>query len=280
MRLKLSIESAIEFTLEEIADLLTRGFEDYFVPIKFTKEAFAVMVRLDGIDLNNSCVMLDGEEPIGCALWAHRGWTSRLAAMGVVKDARGSGVGRWAMEDMIAEAQHRGDRELVLEVIEQNERGVRLYKGCGFEVQKRLVGYANEDPVGVEHGAIEEVDIRQVARLLSDCGPADLPWQCSAATLAQMGPPARGVTLGHAFAVISDPEQEVVAFRSIVVEPEHRRSGAAQKLIQTLFTRYPEKIWKVPIIMPEDAAPGLFESLGFTIEELSQYQMSLNLNSR
>lgn len=275
--MNLSLKSTIDYGLDEISDLLTRGFEDYFVPIQFTKEAFAVMLRLDGVDLNNSSIILKDEKPVGCALWAHRGWTSRLAAMGLVKDARGGGIGRWAMDELIDDSRNRGDRELVLEVIEQNERGVRLYKSCGFEIQRRLLGFANENPNGIHHGDLEELDIRQVARILSDYGPADLPWQSSAATLAQMGPPNMAVKLGNAYSVISDPEQSVVAIRSLVVKPENRRDGAATNLMQTLFAQFPNKTWKVPILMPEETAPGLLESLGFVREELSQYQMSLNL---
>ena len=43
------------------------------------------MVRKDGIDLAISRVLFTDDEPVGIALIARRGWTSRLAAMGIAQ---------------------------------------------------------------------------------------------------------------------------------------------------------------------------------------------------
>jgi len=277
--MKLSLRPAVEYSLTEIAESLTRGFEDYFVPIAFTKESFASMMRLDGVDLNSSQVIERDGHPVGCALVAHRGWTSRLAAMGVAKEARNGGIGRWTMEQLINKSREHGDRRYVLEVIEQNEPGVRLYQGCGFEVVRRLVGYKSEHPETGEAAELEEIDNRMTARVLSEHGAADLPWQASAATIGQMAPPNRSFKLGPAHVLISNPSEPGIAIRSLVVERSEQRNGWAKRIVRALFNKFPDKSWLVPVLFPEEIAPGLFESLGFEQQELSQLQMELNLNS-
>ncbi len=66
--------------------------------------------------------------------------------MGIVVNARNSGVGTWAMEQLIEEAKARGEKQMLLEVIEQNTAGVKLYEKVGFEKVRRLVGYKIENP--------------------------------------------------------------------------------------------------------------------------------------
>ncbi len=141
-----SFKPASEFSISQTADLLTRGFEGYLVPINIDESALLTMLRRDGIDLNESRILLKDDEPIGVALIARRGWTSRLAAMGIVSQARNSGAGTWAMEHLIEEARARGEKEMLLEVIEQNTAGVKLYEKVGFNKVRRLVGYKLENP--------------------------------------------------------------------------------------------------------------------------------------
>ena len=142
----LSLKPANEFTIPQLADLMTRSFEGYFVPVNITDVIMLTMLRRDGVDLTSSRAILKDGELAGLALIARRGWTSRLAAMGIVSTARNGGTGTWAMQQLIVEAQARGDKEMLLEVIEQNTAGVKLYEKVGFTKIRRLVGYRLENP--------------------------------------------------------------------------------------------------------------------------------------
>ena len=62
-----SLGSVADLRGAEVADLLTRGFEGYFVPISIDEAALLTMVRRDDIDLNESRVLLDDGQPIGAA---------------------------------------------------------------------------------------------------------------------------------------------------------------------------------------------------------------------
>src|SRR5512138_1986922 len=122
---------ASNYPLPDLVKILNRSFEAYFVPIQFDTVAFLGMLRRDGIDLTASRVLQADGQPCGIALIARRGWVSRLAAMGIAREIRGKGAGTWFMEELICEARRRGELEMVLEVIEQNEPAVKLYQKSG-----------------------------------------------------------------------------------------------------------------------------------------------------
>ena len=176
-------------------------------------------------------------EAVGVALVARRGWTCRLAALAIVPEARRRGVGRWTMDRLIEEAGLRGERQMVLEVIEQNEPAVGLYRGGGFRVLRRLVGYkaihsGSAGPVPAHATDVREVDVREAARLVTAYGLPDLPWQVSGESLALTGPPNRAYRLGEAYTVISNPAGPQIAIRSILVKPEARGQGLAARLLR------------------------------------------------
>lgn len=277
--MSISFRPALSYSFSELAGFMNRGFTGYFVPMQFTPELLARMVRLDGADLDLSQVMILDEQPIGIALIARRGWSSRLAAMGIAPEGRGQGIGRQAMDHLIAEARKRNDRMFVLEVIEQNTSAVRLYQRVGFQTVRRLVGMTAQAPQAEAPAEQpEEIDVRTVAQMATRYGLSDLPWQLSGETLSQFAPPARGYRLGQAYALIGDPSQARIDLRCLVVAPEARRQNQASQLLAGLFQLFPGKTWGIPAIMPEELALPALERAGFAHNELSQLQMQLALS--
>jgi|CXWL01.1.fsa_nt_gi ribosomal protein S18 acetylase RimI-like enzyme len=288
----LSLQPASEFTIPQLADLMTRSFEGYLIPIHITHDGLLTMLRRDGIDLNSSRVLAKDDEPVGIALIARRGWTSRLAAMGIVSTARNGGVGTWAMQNLIEEAKARGEKEMLLEVIEQNTAGVKLYEKVGFTKIRRLVGYrldiTQTAPAAVLGGGdaalsngsaqdeLQEIDIRELARLVTYHGLKDLPWQLSGTTIMQHTPPSRAFRLNDAYCLISNPAAADVSISSVLVKARSRGAGLSAVLMRALFARFPNKTWHVSPIFPEEMGV-IFEQVGMTRETLSQWQMSLTL---
>jgi ribosomal protein S18 acetylase RimI-like enzyme len=267
----------VEYELTEVARLINQGFVDYFVPVEFNRPVLLYMVQQDSVDVASSRVVVHAEEPVGIALIARRGWTSRVVAMALVPKARGQGVGTWLMDQLVAEAKTRGEQAMLLEVIEQNNPAVSLYRRCGFQVQRRLVGFAGTQGEDASTEGLAAVDIREVARLVTRFGLPNLPWQISGETLAQLGFPNRAYRLEGAYAVISDPEAEQITLRSVLVRPEARRQGQAVRLLQALMANFPHKQqWRVPVLCPEEMG-GVFEKIGFERETLTQLQMKLDL---
>ncbi|MFN8400435.1 MAG: GNAT family N-acetyltransferase [Anaerolineales bacterium] len=269
----LSLTPASEHPIPFLADLMTRGFEGYIVPINITDSILHTMIRRDGIDLTVSRVLMRDDEPVGVAFIARRGWTSRLAAFGVTSNARSGGVGTWSMEQLLDEAKARGEKEMLLEVIEQNIAGVKLYEKVGFSKIRRLVGYKLENPQVESDVELEEIDIRELARLVAYHGLKDLPWQLSGASIMQHTPPSRAFCVNDAYCLITNPEATDIALSSILVKTRSRGAGLSAVLLRALFAKFPNKIWHVSPIYPEEMGI-IFEHVGMVRETLSQWQMS------
>src|SRR5688572_14650119 len=177
--MEFNTRSAIDYPLPELIEILNRSFENYFISIQFNISQFNTMLRKDSIDLDSSRVLLIDGEPSGIALIARRGWTSRLAAMGISQQRRGKGAGSWFMEKLVQESRQRNDHEMVLEVIEQNEPAVLLYQKFGFQSVRRLVGFVFKNEAQNSIESLQEIDLREAGRLIALHGLADLPWQLS-----------------------------------------------------------------------------------------------------
>jgi ribosomal protein S18 acetylase RimI-like enzyme len=271
-----STQLALDFSLAELADLFTRSFAGYFMPVNMTAPALAGLLRRDGADLTVSRVLLADGEPAGFGLIARRGWTSRLGAMGIIEALRGQGAGSYLMTELIREARERNEHGMVLEVIAQNVNAIALYEKYGFKKVRRLLGLSLSNPLIFEAAQLEEMDIRSVANLVCQYGLPDLPWQMAGETVATLTPPARAYRLDSAYAVITNPTVEHVSIWTLLVEPQARRQEQATRLIQAILAIHPGKTWHIPAIFPEETV-GPFERLGFKREEISQFQMSKQL---
>ena len=271
--MKLDIKPASDYPMPELLYLMNLSFEEYVVPISLNLIQFLTMLCKDSVDLYVSRVLLGDGNPVGIALIARRGWTSRLAAMGIVKDARGIGAGTWLMRRVLQDAQDRKDHEMVLEVIEQNEYAVRLYRNCGFEIMRRLIGMKyRDDREKVNGSPLPEIDLRAAGALISQHGLPDLPWQLAGETIALLNPPARAFQKGSAYAVTSSPDADYVVLWALVVEQAARGKHLGIDLLNTLMDAYPGRTWHISAIMPEELGP-VFERVGFEREELTQFQM-------
>ena len=272
------LNPALDYPLPDLVSTLNRGFEKYLVPIHLNLSQFLTMVRKDSIDLTASRVLLVDEKPSGIALIARRGWTSRLAAMGIAPDLRGKGAGSWLMERLLQDAREREDREMILEVIEQNEGAVHLYRKFGFQTIRRLVGFIRKDAMELESDSLIELDVREVGWLVSQYGLFELPWQLSGETIAHLTPPARAYCNERAYIVISNPDVDHVVIWSLLVEPNSRGKNLGAEMLKQVISKHAGRTWHVPAIYPEELG-RVFEQAGFEKEELSQWQMRLALTA-
>ena len=272
----LNTKPASDYPMPALVEILNRGFEDYIVPIQLNLTAFFNMVRKDSIDLPSSRVLIVQDQPVGLAMIARRGWTSRLASMAITKEMRGLGAGSWFMEALIQDALRRGEHEMLLEVIEKNEPAAHLYGKCGFQIVRRLIGFIRQDATEDKTLELHEIDLRQAGNLISQYGLPDLPWQLSGETIAQMNPPARAYGNGQVYAVISNPDVKDIAILSLLVKPDARGNGLGVEMLKSLIADHAGKTWHVPAILPEELG-RVYERAGFVKEELSQRQMKLIL---
>lgn len=284
----ISTRPVAEHTSADVAAAVTRSFEGYLVPIRMTAQGFERRFRGEDLDPFASRVLSNEDGSlIGVLLVARRGWTSRIAAMGLAPEARGKGLGRWLLNRAVAEARARGDRAVLLEVIEQNTPAVRLYESAGFRSLRRLVGYRKEsagmapDTAPNPGEILSEIDPLDFSRIVAREGEPDLPWMLAAETLSAASFPQRAFALdGRAFALIHDPSAETLGLAALVVPRADRRQGLGSRLVRALEAAFPGKPWAVSAIVPEDLAPGFFPKLGWELQKLSQFEMRLELQER
>jgi GNAT superfamily N-acetyltransferase len=153
-----------QFSYAELAELFTRGYEGYFVPMHFDERTLRYMVDAWDIDLSRSRVAPDAGL-CNLAIRGDRGWIGGIA---VVPEQRRHGVGRALMEAVIELAPPT----VVLEVIEANEPAIKLYESLGFEKTRVLEVWRVEAPL-VPAAKAEQ----------SLLGQSGLPWQREDASL-------------------------------------------------------------------------------------------------
>ena len=152
------------YSLAELAEFFTRGYEGYFVPMHFDEPTLRYMVEAWDIDLSRSRVAPDA----GLANLAIRGDRGWIGGIAVVPEQRRGGVGRALMEAVLELAPST----VLLEVIEANEPAIKLYESLGFEKMRVLEVWRVE---------ADEVPAERAAR--STLGQTDLPWQREDASL-------------------------------------------------------------------------------------------------
>lgn len=274
----MTFSSTLPLPLTTLAEVFSRVFEGYTIPISPDPSILAARIRQEQIDLVASKVVrAPSSEVVGIALVALRGNACRLAGMGIMASWRGRGVGQELMNHVLDEARARGDRRMVLEVIERNTRAVLLYERCGFVPSRRLIGY---EATHIDHTSspLEEVDIAEFAAAVARHGNAGLPWQLAPATLGAVTRPSMAFRLDKAHALVT-PTAEVVTLRGVVVESRYRRRGNARSLVRGIANQFVGRRWLVPALVPETLADGFLPSLGFERGNISQLEMVRDLTA-
>jgi ribosomal protein S18 acetylase RimI-like enzyme len=267
--MRLEMQPALERSAGELATIFARAFEGYFVPIPDDPAAFEQRVAGEAIDLGASRLALVDGDVAGLILVARRGDVSRIAGLGVNPQWRRHGIGQALSAAAVDDARARGDRRVLLEVIERNTAAAELYSGLGFRVRRRLVGYAGQT-TSPGADALTEVEPSEVARVVAEHGEPDLPWQLAADTLRAAAPAARGLTLeGRAYALAGPPG----ALRALVVPQRLRRQGWGTRLLAAL----PAGSWTIPPIVPEGLAAEFLAHAGFARLQLSQLELELTI---
>lgn len=270
---------ATRFAAAELTRLTNDAFADYVVPMHMNEGFLWDFARKDGVDAAASLIAVATGQPVAFGYVARRGWSSRLAAFGVLAGQRRRGIGQALMKRLLNDARQRGDHRFELECIDQNPGAIAFYQSLGFRQTARLFAYSGH-PVNVpSHELLHEVDPVHVSRTVGRYGEPDLPWQISAPTLAQVTLPARAYQLGPASGVVVAPEKGPVWLRAIVVEQPRRRQGWGRRLLSALAALHPGREWNVPALFPESIPPAFFASCGLRPASISQSRMELTLES-
>jgi GNAT superfamily N-acetyltransferase len=236
-----SFTPASGLSLEALADLFTRSFEDYFYPGITSVHTLARRVAVENINLLHSVVLRVGGEPAGVALLARRGERAWCAGFGITVPHRGQGHAHRLMGALLHEVREAGAERFSLEVLTRNTPALKVYQAAGMAIQRRLLIVSwrpddswADDPAAptLEEANPTELVLRQFAALHH----APAAWQREPAALLALSE-LRGLALREG--------GEVVAYALLQGEESARLQDfaardepAARALLAALQRRY------------------------------------------
>jgi ribosomal protein S18 acetylase RimI-like enzyme len=277
---ELTSRPLLEFTGAQACEAMNRSFVEYFVPLVFDAASFERRFRGESLDAQASKLWFLKGKLVGLVLIARRGWTSRVAAMGLVKEARGKGYGKLMLTEAIAEATARDDRRMLLEVFTPNEPARRLYERLGFQNTRLLTSFNCPGKPGERPTQeLAEADPREVARLLSREADEDLPWMMAPETLMAAAPPVRAYQLaGKAFAIVRVDSQRTVLL-TLVVPKIWRRQGWGSRLLRSLASTADTQPFTAPMVL-EGPGYAFLQSEGWVPQPLTLFEMQRPLGAQ
>ncbi|MFC3531465.1 GNAT family N-acetyltransferase [Vogesella facilis] len=251
------------------------AFADYLLgPFALSLAQWPGFLARQAASLSRSRLALRGDDILAFALVAPRGQRWRLATMGAVPLARGSGAAPALLDELIARATLHGLAALELEVFAQNERALRLYRSRGFVEQAPLHGYSLAAEVALPMAKLQPADVgRQAALAWLDAAEAAgtlLPLQVSAPVLAVS--PLAWLAWQHDSAqlVFAAGEDEVQILSLVDRQPAQQ---AARQLLLALRAAYPALPWRVSQLQRPELGGDALLALGCNRAPLHQYLM-------
>jgi len=256
------------------------AFSDYLLgPFNLALDQWPVFIGRQGADLAESRVAWRGGHILAFALVAPRPeigyW--RLATMGAVPEARGSGAAPALLDDFIARAGAAGMRGVELECFAQNKRAVRLYRGRAFEAVHPLYGYvrAAGSPVPDEAGA-ESATVVELADAFAwldqrNLELGDLPLQVTPVSLRALPVTLQAWRRGAAQLVFSLGAADALTIHSLVDRSAPQQD--AQALVTQLVREHGERRMTVPQLQRPDLGGEALERLGVERQPLHQLMM-------
>lgn len=236
-------------TFKEAHELFIRGFEGYFIPMKMSLDAFVARIGNEGLSLELSVVMFEGDSPIGFVLQGLRDVDGQKVAWnggtGIIPEYRGKQYGTILMEKALDMLKKQNVSVATLEAISINEPAIKLYEKVGYEVIDTLHFWESEGVLSFDENIANEFNMNRIPALQAvNAGifPTLVPWQvdpsitpkvggeaviamknnkilaaCLVRTKQQFGLEAEGVTLFQAI-TNSDNEEGDRALHAVLQE--------------------------------------------------------------
>jgi PAS domain S-box-containing protein len=275
-----TVAPAAEQPTEPLHAALLAAYSDYVAgAVVLALADWPSFIGRQCIDLASSRVALDASGAVLAfafvAVRDARQW--RLASLGAVPAARGTGAAPALLDELNARALAAGVQRLELEVFAQNPRALRLYESRGFEARHALHGYALDAPAAGDAGGVDVVSREAALQWLDETAAAlpDLPLQVTARTLAVRTLPSEAWRAGSAqlvFATVPDATPPLVNVLSLV-DREAAQHGAG-RLVRALIARHPGWRIQVPPLQRLDVGGQALRDAGFAALPLHQLWMA------
>lgn len=264
------------------------AFADYYVEMQLTEEALRQTIEREAINLSLSVgAFVDtptGSTMAGFLLNGIDTWHSKQTAYdggtGVIPEFRGQGIAGHTFDFALPYLKAAGVEQYLLEVIQENEAAMQVYRKKGFRISRplecvRLQGPLPHLPIG-QHVEIQAMDkpAWDQFKQFWDWKPA---WQNSRGSLRRA---ATGQLILGAF----DDDQCVGyligyaggRLAQLAVAPTARRRGIATQLLQALQDQIgsDKTLTIINLDGNDQTTLSFFKALGFSVF-VRQYEMIL-----
>ena len=281
-----------ESYFQELLQTFLAAFSDYPVPFQHTEEQFRRHLLGNAVDLNFSVGCFAGQKMVAFTLNGFGPWNGRPTAYdsgtGTIPEFRRRGAGRAMFEFMIPVLYKRGTRQILLEVITDNEKAVNLYRALDFKETRKLLVLKAEQPLQSQQQPPplkferepEGVKVREIVQpdwnLLQSFWDGEPSWQNSPAAIERtrevkkiVGAFIEDKCIGY---VIFSGDSGKLA--QLAVAKENRDRGVASLLLSELQknTNEENSLQVINLDKSLTAAVRFFQNRGFT-ESLIQYEM-------
>jgi GNAT superfamily N-acetyltransferase len=253
------------------------AFADYLIgPLEMTLAQWPNFLERQGVDLRESRVALRAGRPVAFVFTARRPGIGRwrLAVMGAVPEARGTGTAQVLLDDFVERGRACGAKALELECFEKNERARRLYRSRGFEVVHALNGWtlpAGRPDADAQAPVVPRVvDRAEAFAWLDDATRriTDLPLAVTRTSVAANPRPLTCWQHGDAQLVFSVVDDTPIQIHSLIdpVPAQHD----ARALVGALRAAHPVAAITVPPLQRDDLGGVALRDAGFDPQVMNQ----------
>lgn len=275
-----------EVDMDLVFNAFNIGFSDYVIKIQMPKEAFiSRFFGPEGNCIHNSFIALDNDKPIGLVLGGIKEYegikTMRCGTMAIDPEYRGQGISYRLMELHREEAVKQGCKQLFLEVIVGNDRAINFYKKLGYEKVYDLYYYTLDDisklkNIQTSDLNIKSINMQELMKVRNCCRDIHINWQNDIDYIEKS---ENQVTLGayignKLLGAVSANKNTRINF--LYIDNSIRGRGIANNLIAEAAKEL--GLNKMSVGFPNNASLlGYFKHVGFTKDNISQYEMYLTL---
>lgn len=192
----ITLGSAAQLSLENLAFVLNHAYADYYLPIWLDGDQFRQMCEVEDVDLQASAVAMADDVPVGIALLARRGERGWVSGVGVRPGWRRRGIARQLLHQIQVTARRLKLQVLRLEVLFQNVAGTALYQQLGFRYKRDLfvlTQQASHREIVTPPPAIRRAAPADLLAPYAEFHAFDAPWQRELASLQHRAPELHGL---------------------------------------------------------------------------------------
>jgi ribosomal protein S18 acetylase RimI-like enzyme len=255
------LRSARSLTPGERVELFNAAYEGYLVPFQVDEAALAAMEEAFDFDVEAGRIADRDGERVGFGNLGVRGEDAWIGGVGVVPEARRSGVGEALMRALHEQARERGVRRVWLEVIVENTGAFALYEKLGYRTVRDVEVWFLPDEKGDD--AVRQVPAAAAHARIREQRAAREPWQRADETVENFGD-CHGLLTNDGAAVYRQPGEHVQLMQLV---------GEAEPLLRALRSLGPVSALNLP---EDDPAAAVLRELGGSVR-VRQHEMLLDL---